>query len=31
MREASYTQSFRCLMKRASQYGDIGCVPFLEG
>ena len=28
MREASYTQSFRCLMKRAPQYKDIGCNPF---
>ena len=28
MREASYTQSFRCLMKRAPQYKYIGCNPF---
>ena len=28
MREASYTQSFRCLMKRSPQYKDIGCNPF---
>ena len=28
MREASYTQSFRCFMKRAPQYKYIGCNPF---